>query len=1060
MTALAPFRSVNLQDDLAIPERLAHYHPTSRSAPVVGAVLEGRATLVMAAYGSGKSLAAGVGCMLVRNADRDACASIAERLKATDPALGAAAAERAESGAEGRVVILSGHVRDVPGALCDALGLPRKRTIEPVLQALSRMTDADRVAIVWDEFGRHLEGIVNEGRARDLHVVQRLAEWADRAREPSASLTLLLHQNLLAYGTALNQTSRNEWRKVEGRFEQIRFVEDSQELYELAARLIAQRRHEGLKPPAAAVLRASARRVREAGWFDGLDDLKRLETLLRNSYPLTPAALQVLPRLVARVGQNERSLFAFLESADLSSPLGMEEVYLAFSDAMRSDVAIGGAHRRWVETGTARSRAESDAEREALAAACLLQLGVDGERHRLTVGALETAVASRGYGDAASAEAVQNLIRRKLLLHRKLNDDVSIWHGADLDIPGRIREERARRSEGFDLKLFLAEQHPAPHVRPTRHNLEFGTARYLQGRYVTAAEIALVSGRLPESQGDDEWGSVFFVLAETAEELREARRKVEAGWPGWGRALVALPTEPLAIEEAAREVDALLALQRDDSLRAEDPLVGEEIAELLAVGRRQLSVMLHRLTTDRPAAVEWWGNGQRIEASPDFPVGVAASALLDRAYSSTPRIINDQLMRNGISRNMDTARLRILSRIIDRGGEPQLGYRDEELSSAEGSIYRTVLESTGLHVSDGAAARFAAPAEIADPGLKAAWTALESFFSETGTKTLAEIVSLLRSPPFGIPAGVLPILVVAAMKAFGRAVSLRTDGAYVPDLLGFAASRMFLEPSKTQIEVHSTDPEHLHYLAEVAYVFSHKRPGPMQELVAFAAASLAGWRASLSDGVRRSRRHTDDGRKLLRLVAEAEDVPRLLLRELPAAFGKFERGGIYPATIRILEKARKDVDRLVDGYVRDATAVIGEVLSLEPTANPVTAVQAWVSCLDVPALLERDDVSLIDKAILRTAWDTTNGRYSAESLARAVSSVLLRRGLDRWEDGTPAEMRRLLRECRARIEDAALDAAPGQHLAPIVRARIAGLQAKLELMTMHAGPMAAAGGTR
>ena len=29
------------------------------------------------------------------------------------------------------------------------------------------------------------------------------------------SLTLLLHQNLLAYATRLNETSRSEWRKIE-----------------------------------------------------------------------------------------------------------------------------------------------------------------------------------------------------------------------------------------------------------------------------------------------------------------------------------------------------------------------------------------------------------------------------------------------------------------------------------------------------------------------------------------------------------------------------------------------------------------------------------------------------------------------------------------------------------------------------------------------------------------------------------------------------------------------------------------------------------------------------
>jgi hypothetical protein len=105
-----------------------------------------------------------------------------------------------------------------------------------------RQLRTDHVAIIWDEFGRHLEGLAAEGRARDLDQVQRLAEWTSRAKDPTASLTLLLHQNLSAYAARLNQTSRNEWKKIEGRFRQLRFVEDSKELYSLVAAAAAQRR--------------------------------------------------------------------------------------------------------------------------------------------------------------------------------------------------------------------------------------------------------------------------------------------------------------------------------------------------------------------------------------------------------------------------------------------------------------------------------------------------------------------------------------------------------------------------------------------------------------------------------------------------------------------------------------------------------------------------------------------------------------------------------------------------------------------------------------------------
>jgi len=865
MSGVVRFRSVNLREDLLDPRRLAHYQPTRRSAPVVRAVLESGARMVIAAYGSGKSLAAGVGCLLVSNSDKAVLRDVVAKMGLVDPDLAITAERRTKQREHGRVIVLSGHVRDLQGALCEAVGAKKGRGIEATLDALEAVEGVDRIAIVWDEFGRHLEGIVNEGRSRELDAVQRLAEWAVRVREPSASLTLLLHQNLLAYATVLNQTSRNEWRKIEGRFEQLRFVEDSQELYGLAATVISERRPEGVRPPKEAVLRRVARGAIAAGWFDGMSDEGHVAGLLGSAYPVSAAALHVLPRLVARIGQNERSLFGFIDSADLSRPIGMEEVYQGFSDAMRADVGIGGSHRRWVETETARSRAADGVEREALTAACLLQMGVDGERRRLARAALETAVSSRdGVSVDRAAQAVEALVSRKLLLHRKLNDDVSIWHGADVDLASRVRDERARRMEGFDLLTFLETQHPAPFVRPTGHNLKFGTARYLTGRYVRASDVGAGAAPPAADQGRSEWGQVYYVLADSAEELDRARRRVEAGWPGTDRALVVLPSEPISVFEAALEIDALVALQADSSLEGEDPLVRQELTELLAIARRQLAVLLHRLTTDRPTTAEWWRAGARLRVNRDQPAGVAASALLDTLYPQTPRIVNDQLMRNRLSRQMETARVRVLTRILERGGDARLGYREEELTSAEGSVLKTVLEETGLYSSEGDAGRFAAPEELRDPGLRAAWAIVADLFRTPGRKSLAGIVCTLSAPPIGLPAGVLPLLVVSGFKAFGRAVSLRVDGVYPNDVLGFDASRMFLEPQRVEVEVHPSDEETSRYLSELAYIFSHRTPGPMDEAVRFAADALSAWRRSLSDVERMPRREMkpksdDDG---------------------------------------------------------------------------------------------------------------------------------------------------------------------------------------------------------
>ncbi|CDK99127.1 protein of unknown function [Magnetospirillum gryphiswaldense MSR-1 v2] len=113
------FRSVNLKDDLSVPERLGHYQPTRKSAPLIRAVFQAGATMAIAAYGSGKSLAAGVGGLLVANSAeaKMALGPVVKRIAEVDRDLYLLAHERLSSEATGQVAMLSGHVRDVPAAL-------------------------------------------------------------------------------------------------------------------------------------------------------------------------------------------------------------------------------------------------------------------------------------------------------------------------------------------------------------------------------------------------------------------------------------------------------------------------------------------------------------------------------------------------------------------------------------------------------------------------------------------------------------------------------------------------------------------------------------------------------------------------------------------------------------------------------------------------------------------------------------------------------------------------------------------------------------------------------
>ena len=78
---------------------------------------------------------------------------------------------------------------------------------------------------------------------------------------------------------------------------------------------------------------------------------------------------------------------------------------------------------------------------------------------------------------------IKILIKKKLLLFRRYNDSISVWHGTDFDIRGKLEELKTSNREQFDVVGFLNKETPPRSWRPLRYNAEYGIHRYFGGLY-------------------------------------------------------------------------------------------------------------------------------------------------------------------------------------------------------------------------------------------------------------------------------------------------------------------------------------------------------------------------------------------------------------------------------------------------------------------------------------------------------------------------------------------------------------------------------------------------
>ena len=158
-----------------------------------------------------------------------------------------------------------------------------------------------------DEMGKFLEGATYDGT--DIYFFQQLAEIASRSNN-RLIVVGILHQAFEEYAYRLSRQMRDEWAKIQGRFIDLPISVGPDEQLELLGRAID-------------VDGKSRRQARLAKQVAELLQRSTPPRLLEDCWPLHPVTACLLgPISRRRFGQNQRSLFSFLNSTE---PRGFQD---------------------------------------------------------------------------------------------------------------------------------------------------------------------------------------------------------------------------------------------------------------------------------------------------------------------------------------------------------------------------------------------------------------------------------------------------------------------------------------------------------------------------------------------------------------------------------------------------------------------------------------------------------------------------------------------------------------------------------------------------------------
>jgi hypothetical protein len=786
------------------------------------------------------------------------------------------------------------------------------------------------VLLVMDELGKNLEHAAQRPEFEDVYVLQRLAELAARSGDRAFVLLGLLHQGFHAYAESLPSAVRHEWEKVAGRFDEIVF---DQPLAHTAA-LVSGALNIDLRRVPESVCSAARRAANAAASAGWIGSTKRSLELFGSgrTYPLHPTVLPAVVRFFARFGQHERSLFGFLLSTE---PFGIQSFSIRATDAgtwydlsefydyvraVFGHKLAGASYRnqwlRILETIDGTHDLSPLAER-LLKAIGVLNL-LDADDLAATQQALVAAFVPNKEREVAAA--LKELTDAGLVFRRGPTGAYRLWPHSSVNLEGAF--ETACRALGSldsvaDGLLPFLDREP---LLARRHYVESGTMRYFEVRYAKVDALSQATVKSTDADGlliialpDSEVDRTAAIEASTSPAFA-ARNDVVLGIPR--------PLRSLAVE--LQDLKRWRWVAENTPELSGDAYALAEVTRQTASSHRALNAKATKLVGTQGRAVfgtDWFLSGQKVVLPPRGGASALLSEICDSLYPQSPLITNELLNRNSLSSAAAAARMRLIEGLFTSGDKPLFGM-DVEKAPPEKSMYLSVLQKGGIHVRDEHGLKIVEPTKETDvlrlrPALDGILGKIER--AHGGRVSVADILSDLKGRPFGVRAGVAPLLLAILLQTRGHELAVYEHGTFLHRMRASDFLRLTKSPGTFEIQHCRVEGIRIEVFNHLAATFAEGVDGKRRPDLLDVVRPLCQFAAQLPESTRRSTALSGTATAVREALLSAREPVVLLFHDLPQACGmaKFDPNDAPNAA-------------LVLGFVASLQDAIGEMRGAYP----------------------------------------------------------------------------------------------------------------------------------
>lgn len=887
---------------------------------------------------------------------------------------------------------------------------------QSVADKLNEQYGYSGIYIVFDEFSKFIEGQEKHAIGGNMKFLQDMCELANESKDTQIYMTMVAHKSIKEYGTYLSEAVINAFTGIEGRIEEVLFNTSSKNSYELIQNAIetdTSRLHE----------------IPEANRYFGrakVDEYYKIpafrtaftymdfeEIIVKGCYPLSPVSAYALLNISEKVAQNERTLFTFISKEEPKSMaqyviehtfnnewiVTPDKVYDYFQNLFKKETGNERVHTEWLNAEYAISKAKETGKVRMLKTLAVIDIINKFDEMPPTEEILKVAS-----GLPNATEILNSLVAKELIYKKETNNCYVFKTRAGASLKSEIKRRRVLK-DSVNLSQVFADISNIQYVLPKRYNNTYSMTRYFRFEYLDVVDfLKLENADILLQDGKFQDGKVVALYSlDNCDRTEQLVKKVKELTSY--NIIVIYTKKPFIMMDKARDYEILQNIKSDEKFMKENEILSKELAVMEEELEKILSDYLENEFEQSGSHITIYNDGDKWVLDENISTSIAVDIVCKHYYSETV-VINNELINKQYIKTAPIKKSRkiIMQNILD--GDSVEYYLSG--TSSESTIYRAVMVNSGI-VAD----------EKSDKVINLLGI-FEAFFDSCvdEKKSLSILVNRFCGKPFGMRAGVLPILLAYSLSKRHEDIVVyyedRETALNVDTIIN-----MVDYPTKYSIFISKDSADKDRYLQNLYDLFADKADKNLSgNRITNILTCMQRWYRALpqvTKNIRKGNEYISDERILkalpkLKNVMQRMDVNayEVIFEVLPNICGYED----YDKTVDFLGILKTKLNSYMDWLLEKVTKVTKDIFSSDGKDDMIHTLKAWYENQSDVAKHGLYNTSISGFMSCIGDIDT----YDEYSVVQKIMKIVTEVHADSWNDDTYNEYVDNLQQLKSDIE--------------------------------------------